>query len=845
MAGTGDTRAEALLDQALELLRQGKLEEGHRKLREAASLSPDNEKVKDALTNLKEDQGIHPLARLCRRLVQDGDEAAGDEASQHLRSSGVSIPSSTAAECVDILFQPSEKILPITDEILAGLVRLSRDARAHLASRLEESTTNELFETVWMIGDRSFDSLIIILLDKAIWTSSAIRENCETDIFLLLTAKLMEAAQDGLGRALRGIARLMASDSELLHAQMDVEGFEIILTSLDMRSPSEVRSQATLATAKYLEASKEKGQKHLQDFMSSKVAKGTPNDLVLAFSAAAAVFPIVPSIAASMFLSNGFVEDLGKSLGKRAAKPEVAKAVLELFSAACIDRACREAISKYCADWLQWQVKKGREDNQGTAAVVLAKIQGTQDEEKAKKDDSQRVQEERDGPTSTELVDRFKSMLIQKNSRVTQQTAIEGLAYTSLQPSIKAALGTDKVFLRQMIDLLKSCSITPSSNPTLFGGLTVLLNLTAYLPPMSEEQKKMAQLKAYAATKKPRKLEPDEAEKDPAVTLRCHAVLDAGAVPLFVSAMSTVTPTAQSLILRILLDLAKEQKHRGVMAQQGALKLLLHVLNKKSSTLDQGSLQAAAHALARILISVNPELVFNPSSLPSSLAVRPLISLLPSSSPETPTSTPPPPPPTLATFESLLALTNLSSLPPSTTPAPLITTLTTLLIPDLPLSSNPHLQRATLELLTNLCLHPSGIALLADPSSPTSKRILHIVVALADAEEVSVRRAAAGALAMLTEWDVGVEAVLNREGSVKILMGLCGADEADDGVLHRGVVALGNVVGAEGEVGKRGREMVRDGGGVEVLRSLEKSSGVGKEVKSAARGAVGVMEEDG
>ncbi|KAI9789063.1 MAG: hypothetical protein M1835_001910 [Candelina submexicana] len=124
---------------------------------------------------------------------------------------------------------------------------------------------------------------------------------------------------------------------------------------------------------------------------------------------------------------------------------------------------------------------------------------------------------------------------------------------------------------------------------------------------------------------------------------------------------------------------------------------------------------------------------------------------------------------------------------------------------------------------------PQSVAKFAD-GSPQAANRLHILLALADVDDYATRRAAGGALAMLTEWDAAVEAVVKRERGVRILLGLCEeeGEEEEEGeveVVHRGVVCVFNVVSAPGEVGVKGREKVVSEGGVEVLRGLVRRVG--------------------
>ncbi|KAK6429250.1 SWI5-dependent HO expression protein 4 [Oleoguttula sp. CCFEE 5521] len=120
---------------------------------------------------------------------------------------------------------------------------------------------------------------------------------------------------------------------------------------------------------------------------------------------------------------------------------------------------------------------------------------------------------------------------------------------------------------------------------------------------------------------------------------------------------------------------------------------------------------------------------------------------------------------------------------------------------------------------------PAGVAKFADGSGKAKNR-LHILLALADGEDLATRRAAGGALAMLTEWDAAVEAVLERERGVEILLGLC--EDEDEGLRHRGLIG---VTGVEKVKKESGKGIVKEclkgvkepevlGIGVEVLKKL-------------------------
>jgi hypothetical protein len=168
----------------------------------------------------------------------------------------------------------------------------------------------------------------------------------------------------------------------------------------------------------------------------------------------------------------------------------------------------------------------------------------------------------------------------------------------------------------------------------------------------------------------------------------------------------------------------------------------------------------------------------------------------------------------LPIFESLLALTNLASLDDDTVKDALLRTAWDP-TQDLLLSSNKLVQRASVELVCNLMASPAGVAKYAD-GSPAANQRLHILLALADAEDHATRCAAGGALAMLTEWDQAAAAVLAHQRGVRILLDLC-TDDTDD-VKHRGLVCVLNLISAPGDIGAKGFEEVLKEDGVEEIK---------------------------
>lgn len=120
-----------------------------------------------------------------------------------------------------------------------------------------------------------------------------------------------------------------------------------------MRQPEVVRGHATLTTSAYVRAAQEDGSKKLSEFFFERVRRRTYDDYIVAFCVAAATFPIVPDLTAELFLNEGFLGSLGPLMRREWKSRKVETACLNMISAACMNSLCREAIQKYCVEWLE------------------------------------------------------------------------------------------------------------------------------------------------------------------------------------------------------------------------------------------------------------------------------------------------------------------------------------------------------------------------------------------------------------------------------------------------------------------------------------------------------------
>jgi protein unc-45 len=191
------------------------------------------------------------------------------------------------------------------------------------------------------------------------------------DQTLLLFAGLMEGGKedDETVRDLDRLTKVLNDDVEAtmkgeasICKLIDSDCVDTLLGYLDMRQPDIVRGHATLTTSSYLKAAGDDGAQKLSEFFYDRVKRGTYDDYIVAFCVAAAVFPIVPELTAEMFLGEGFLASLGPLMRRKWKSRKVETACLDMLNVACMNAACREAVQKYCVEWLEEIVDQDPDD---------------------------------------------------------------------------------------------------------------------------------------------------------------------------------------------------------------------------------------------------------------------------------------------------------------------------------------------------------------------------------------------------------------------------------------------------------------------------------------------------
>ena len=279
-------------------------------LREASHLEPDNAEVKARWARLQKADDGSNIIELLRDYLSTGEAKTGQTAVNILKSK--QLPTNDAVQATDLLLSVSRPH-DLLDSLTATLLLRNVEARRIVAERFNANAT-EAFDLLFDRGEESFKPLAAITLENGLWKSKDAQATAQRDFFRLSVAKLIAAGAEHLERVMQPIARLLSAVPDNIAGIVDEDVMDAILASTDIRLEAPLRSQAMLATSKLLEATKETGEQLFSDFIMSRASRQTNDDLIMAFSAAAAVFPVIPAVASKLFLTDGFVQQLVPNL---------------------------------------------------------------------------------------------------------------------------------------------------------------------------------------------------------------------------------------------------------------------------------------------------------------------------------------------------------------------------------------------------------------------------------------------------------------------------------------------------------------------------------------------------
>lgn len=280
-------------------------------LKEASRLDPRNAQVNEKWGALQKlESGVGDVLELLRIYISSQETGDGQKAFQALKQKSLS--EQDAVEATELVLH-ARSVPDLLDPITATLLSRNVEARKAVATKLSANAT-ETFGLLFKLGEESFNAFASIPLEAFLWPSKEQQATAQEDVFRLCVATLIEPGAEHLERVMKCIARLLALAPDAVAPIVDADDLDAILSSLDIRHATTLRSQALLVISKLLEVTKEGGEELFSKFINERAAKQTNDDLIIVFSAAAAVFPMMPAVAAKLFLTDGFIQQLVPNL---------------------------------------------------------------------------------------------------------------------------------------------------------------------------------------------------------------------------------------------------------------------------------------------------------------------------------------------------------------------------------------------------------------------------------------------------------------------------------------------------------------------------------------------------
>ncbi|KAI8339066.1 armadillo-type protein [Chlamydoabsidia padenii] len=511
-------------------------------------------------------------------------------------------------------------------------------------------------------------------------------------------------------------------------------------------------------------------------------------DKLLAYRTLHAIFQTSATVGAAILCQEGIVEDMMDVVEFEIVEVQIA--IMEVLAIASADKTCRKLIIKYASKWLA-RVAASKDTDlmlKAAAGTTLTKLSAQKDMEQ-----SQQQKGNDDGDVDTSLEQAMKGVNLNKDDLmenlkkvVTSHTsdssmmltAVEGLAYSSVDPGVKESLADDGEFMKSLTALCINVA-SRHSNPLLFGIGTILANLTMYKPVLSDQQRQMKKLRDLANAKKSANKsttttttteEDDPRESDKAVDQRVQKVIDQGCAMILMVLSKNTSANIRMVAAQTYLNMVTPQSSRGKLLQQGVVKGLVPLALMTTEKVPELYQVIATQALAKLAITTDPRLAFTAAQMLD--LVRPLLALCKDDN-------------QLRQFEGLMALTNMASMDDQVRHK-IDNEDGMPVFENLQLSSNDMVQRAATEMVCNMTFFEPVFERYSDPNSPGSQNRIRLLMILADHEDVATRRAASGALAILANNQGACGMMVKVDKGYERIVRLIQPDEQVE-VQHRGI----------------------------------------------------------
>jgi myosin-binding protein len=536
--------------------------------------------------------------------------------------------------------------------------------------------------------------------------------------------------------------------------------------------------------------------------VQTRIAVAQEADVLVGLSFLTSLFQVDWKSASDIFQKEAVLTSITDILDLYPSEL-VSREAARLLSQACGHKACRSFLTAETTQWLEAAVRQKKDvPLRAIAAVAITKLSrgaGTDALVVSAEASQQKVDQD--------LVELMKGILM-GGDKESSLDAVEGLAYMSVEPSVKEDLSKDFPFLKKLFSFIptgRGASNTPfdaSNHSLIYGILNILHYLSVYRPLISPDQEQVMKLRRMT---KPRAKSPEEKasnalEDDQHVRERGRNLVKNGALNVLATAIRLADSDGVRLTVgRILLNLSVDKENRGKILQSGGARTLGEVIRKALSASQwevNVTLLEPIQALAKLAITSSPTQVFGPDPGAIYDAIRPFAILLTHQESSL-----------LQRFEAIMALTNLSSQGIETASRVaqaegLLTKIEFLMLED-----HVLIRRAATELICNLAGGSDSVFKRYSDGNAAKSR-LQILVALSDVEDLPTRLAASGALASLTSSPDACRSLYELERDHRRILPILttlidpsfGSDEPhikaspEPGIVYRGVVCIRNLL---------------------------------------------------
>ncbi|KAA1103389.1 hypothetical protein PGT21_016548 [Puccinia graminis f. sp. tritici] len=590
-------------------------------------------------------------------------------------------------------------------------------------------------------------------------------------------------------------------------AQPSPQSLKTLFQKISSQNPS-LRAKAFSALAITLQYHQAKAPSLFKVPLETLLHSTIVEEVCDGLAGLSALFMLSPQDALGIIRSDGFLTKLAESVvdllalgpSKSKSKADLNQSFSEFIALSLNHKPVREIIKSDwpgCLDWLNKIALATSSDvsipAHCAASLALIKLRLTSD-----------LQDKNiELPSMTRLTQIMLDALLDKTCP--PNAPIEGLALLSEHGTVREILmkNSERVLqatkaLSASKECLETDGMIKSDTSIAYGVATIIAHLSAYKVIKTDEDRAADQLKKLAqrsgqavSNDKPSGSSDDNQETEIPDELVFEWIQSS--LKRNNDLMDTVGWLAKSeskevkrTTGKVLLNLVERQDCRGLVLQSGGGRMLMKIIatltvssnnpkpqlpglstasDSSQPMLDPSDLHII-QALAKILITTNPLLIFGPSADSPILfsTIKPLTILF-----IHPSST------LLQTFEALMALTNLCSLggriPTEVAGSPRVLSRLEECMIGVRTGENYMVRRAATELICNLSSTRLVLASFGPQSNePAGSRgsahisRLHILIALCSSEDLQTALAAGGALAILTEHSKEIcQAILSSE----------------------------------------------------------------------------------